>query len=119
VADETAMFYETDNELEAHYLCAVLNSDVINELIKPLQSKGSKGERDIVRRPFMFSIPGFDPEDPVHRRLAELSKICHEKASRIKLTKKSVATRRKEVREALKAEIVEINKLVSQLLGIG
>jgi hypothetical protein len=118
VADGTTMFYETDNELEAHYLCAVLNSDVINELIKPLQSKGSKGERDIVRRPFMLPIPKFDPNNPVHRRLAELSKACHEKASRIKLTKKGVAYRRREVRDALKAEIAEINKLVSQLLGL-
>jgi type I restriction-modification system DNA methylase subunit len=119
VAYETTMLYETDNELEAHYLSAILNSDIVNEAIKPYQTKGLYGERHIVRRPFMLPIPKFDPNNPVHRRLAELSKICHEKASRIKLTKKSVATRRKEVREALKAEIVEINKLVSQLLGIG
>jgi methylase of polypeptide subunit release factors len=118
VADETIMFYETNNELEAHYLCAILNSDVVNELIKPLQPKGSKGERHIARRPFVLPIPNFDPNNPVHRRLAELSKACHEKASRIKLTKKGVAYRRREVRDALKAEIVEINKLVSQLLGL-
>jgi methylase of polypeptide subunit release factors len=118
VADEATMFYETNNELEAHYLCAILNSDVVNELIKPLQPKGSKGERHIVRRPFVFPIPNFDPSNPVHRRLAELSKACHEKASGIKLSKKSVAYRRKGVREALKAEIDEINKLVSQLLSL-
>jgi len=119
VADFTTMFYETDDGMEAHYLCAILNSDVVNEAIKPYQTKGLFGERDIVRRPFMLPIPKFDPNNPIHRRLAELSKTCHEKASKIRLTKKSVATRRKEVREALKAEIVEINKLVSQLLGIG
>jgi predicted component of type VI protein secretion system len=112
------MFYETNNELEAHYLCAILNSDVVNELIKPLQPKGSKGERHIVRRPFVLPIPNFDPNNPVHRRLAELSKACHEKASRITLTKRDVAARRKEVRDALKAEMTEINKLVSQLLGL-
>jgi type I restriction-modification system DNA methylase subunit len=119
VADKKTMFYETDDEMEAHYLCAILNSDVVNEAIKPYQTKGLFGERDIVRRPFMFPIQRFDPNNPVQRRLAELSKICHGKASRIRLTKKSVATRRKEVRDALKAEIDEINKLVSQLLGIG
>ena len=120
VAYETTMLYETDNELEAHYLCAILNSDAINELIKPLQPEGYPGKgRHIVRRPFMLPIPKFDPSNPVHRRLAELSKACHEKASRIRLTKRGVAARRKEVRDALKAEIAEINKLVSQLLGIG
>jgi len=65
-----------------------------------------------------FLYQSFDPSNPVHRRLAELSKISHEKASRIELTKKSVAYRRREVREALKAEIDEINKLVSQLLSL-
>jgi SAM-dependent methyltransferase len=119
VADETTMFYETNDEMEAHYLCAILNSDVVNEAIKPYQTKGLYGERDIVRRPFMLPIPKFDPNNPVHRRLAELSKACHEKASRIRLTKRGVAARRKEVRDALKAEMAEINKLVSQLLGIG
>jgi SAM-dependent methyltransferase len=118
IADETIMFYETNDEMEAHYLCAMLNSDLINEAIKPYQAKGLFGERHIVRRPFMLPIPKFDSNNPVHRRLAELSKICHEKASRIKLTKKGVAGRRKEVREAVKEEIAEINKLVSQLLNI-
>jgi hypothetical protein len=117
VADEKTMLYETSNEMEAHYLSAILNSNVVNDAIKPYQTKGLYGERDLVRRPFMLPIPKFDPGNSIHRRLAELSKISHEKASRIKLTKKGVAYRRKEVREALKAEIDEINKLVSQLLG--
>jgi hypothetical protein len=30
------MYYETNDEMEAHYLCAALNSDVINEAIKPI-----------------------------------------------------------------------------------
>jgi type I restriction-modification system DNA methylase subunit len=117
VADEKTMLYETSDEMEAHYLSAILNSNVVNDAIKPYQTKGLYGERDLVRRPFMLPIPKFDPNNPIHRRLAELSKMCHEKASRIELTKKGVAYRRKDVREALKAEIDEINKLVSQLLG--
>jgi hypothetical protein len=112
------MFYETDNEMEAHYLCAVLNSSIVDELIKPIQTEGLYGERDIIRRPFMFSIPKFNPNELIHKRLAELSKICHEKASKVKLTKKSVAGKRKEIREALKSEIAEINELVSKLLGL-
>jgi SAM-dependent methyltransferase len=118
IADKKTMLYEIDDEIEAHYLCAILNSDVVNDAIKPYQTKGLYGERDIVRRPFMLPIPRFDPGNPIHRRLAELSKICHEKASRIELAKKSVAHRRKEIRNVLKAEIDEINKLVSQLLGL-
>jgi hypothetical protein len=116
VADEKTMFYETNNEVEAHYLCAVLNSDVINELIKPLQTKGLYGERDIVRRPFMLSIPSFNSHSPLQKRLAELSKICRDKVAKVTFTKKSVAGRRKEAREVVKKELEEINELVSQLL---
>jgi hypothetical protein len=118
VAEVMTMFYETDNEMEAHYLCAVLNSGIVDELIKPIQTEGLYGKRHIIRRPFMFPIPKFDPNNPIHVRLAELSKICHEKASKVKLTKKSVAGKRKEIREALKSEITEINELVSKLLGL-
>jgi SAM-dependent methyltransferase len=118
IAECTTMFYETNDEMEAYYLSAILNSDIVNGAIKPYQTKGLYGERSIYRRPFMLPIPRFDPSNPTHRRLAELGKISHEKASRIELTKKSVAYRRKEVRKALKAEIDEINKLVSQLLGL-
>jgi type I restriction-modification system DNA methylase subunit len=119
VAEKTTIFYETDNELEAHYLSAILNSDIINDAIKPLQPKGMFGERAIHRRPFMFPIPRFDPNNPIHRRLAELSKICHAKASRVAVAGKSVANRRKRVREVLESEIAKINELVSQLLGLG
>jgi len=116
VADEVTMFYETKDEMEAHYLCAVLNSDVVNELIKPLQPKGLYGERHIVRRPFTLSIPTFNPNLPLYKRLAELSKICHDKVAKVTFTKKSVAGKRKEVREVVKKELEEINELVSQLL---
>jgi type I restriction-modification system DNA methylase subunit len=119
VAEVTTMFYETNNESEAHYLCAVLNSDVVNKAIKPLQPRGLFGERHIIRRPFMLPIPEFNPNDPIHKRLAELSKICHDKVAGIKLANKSVAGKRKSVREILKGEIEEINNIVSQLLNLG
>ena len=119
VAEVTTMFYETNNESEAHYLCAVLNSDVVNKAIKPLQPRGLFGERHIIRRPFMLPIPEFTPDDPIHKRLAELSKICHDKVAGIKLANKSVAGKRKKIREILKGEIEEINNIVSQLLNLG
>jgi hypothetical protein len=71
------------------------------------------GERDIVRRPFMFPIPRFNPNNSVHLGLAELSKICHEKVAKVKFTGKSVASLRKQAREAVKGELKEIDELVS------
>lgn len=118
VAECKTYFYETDDEMEAHYICAILNSNVVNNRIKPLQTKGSFGERDIHRRPFMLPIPEFDRNDPLHVRLAELSKRCHAKVASLKLAEKSIASLRKKVREAIRRELNEIDKIVSQLPGL-
>ena len=119
VAESTTYFYESDDENEVHYICAVLNSDIINELIKPLQPRGTFGERHIHRRPFMFPIPKFDPGSPLHTRLAELSKICHAKVASIRFRKKSPAGKRREARNVVTHELKEINELVAKLLGLG
>jgi hypothetical protein len=118
VADKKTHLYETDNELEAHYLCAILNSNLVNEMIKPLQTRGLFGERDIGRRPFMLPIPKFDKNDKLHLKLAELSKQCHVKIASLKFIKKSTASLRKKAREVVEKELAEIDKLVSQLLGL-
>jgi SAM-dependent methyltransferase len=110
--------YETSDEEEAHYLCALLNSNIVNNAIKPLQPRGAFGERGIHRRPFMLPIPKFNRNNQLHMRLVKLSKECHVKVASIRFTKKSAAGLRKESREALKEEIAEIDKFVSQLLGL-
>jgi len=118
VAESKTYFYETNDENEAHYLCAILNSPIINDLIKPLQTRGLFGERDIQRRPFMFPIPKFSPQNPTHLRLADMSKVCHRKIVKATFKSKSVAGKRKEAMEIIKGELEEINKLVSQLLNL-
>jgi len=120
IAEKKTMFYEANDELEVHYLCSILNSDCINKMIKPLQTRGLFGERDIVRRPFMLPIPKFNLNNPTHLRLAELSKICHEKVAKakVKFTGKSVAKMRKQAREVVKEELKEIDELVSKLLNL-
>jgi len=116
IADIKTWFYDTNSEDEALYLCAILNSDVINELIKPIQTKGSFGERDIHRRPLMIPIPQFNKNDEKHLRLAELSKICHEKVSKIQFKSKSIGKRREEARKAVKEELKEINEIINDIL---
>ena len=118
LSEAKTYFYETEDGREAHYLCAFLNSETINERVKPLQTKGSFGERDFHRRPFMLPIPKFNHNDPHHLRLAELSKICHQKVAILKFIKKSTAGSRKEAREAIKEELKEIDELVSKFLNL-
>lgn len=114
IAESVTYFYETDDYMEANYLCAILNSQVLNDGIKPLQPRGLFGERHIHRRPFNFPIPKFNKNNKLHTKLADLGRKCHAKVASLKFTKKSTAGLRKEARETIKKEIAEIDKLVSQ-----
>jgi len=134
IIGHTLYFYDTDNENEAYYLSAVLNSSIIDEFIKPMQTKGEYGERDIGKRPLEFPIPRYDPSDEVHKRLAELSKKASEIAQNILpqlliargydkklrergvLTPQEVGTLRKDIRNHLRDIIQQIDDLVIELL---
>jgi len=129
VADTTTYWLETDDEDEAHYLCAVLNSSCVDDFIKPFQTKGAfgaqkgKGERHIHRRPFeVLPIPRFDPKDKQHLRLAKLSKDCHCKVKAMvanadeKWLSQPIGRLRQQVREMLKNELLQINCLVCCIL---
>lgn len=63
IMDYTVFYYQTNNQEEAHYLCAFLNSSILNNSVKAFQPKGAYGYRDIGRRPLMRSIPQFDKEN--------------------------------------------------------
>lgn len=118
VSDKKTWLFETDNENEAHYLCAILSSSKLNDAIKPLQTVGLFGERDIHRRPFLFPVPQFNQSDASHKRLADISKLCHKKVSLFTFNKRRVAAIRKEGRDLLIGEITEIDDLMTNLLGI-
>jgi hypothetical protein len=118
VADIDTFLYQTKEESEAHYLCAFLNAPYVDEVIKPHQTRGQWGARDIARRPFeVVSIPKFNPEDEIHQKLAKLSKECHQKVKKLKLEGKNIGNLRGKVRKALASELAEIDKLVRDILS--
>src|SRR5882724_8721819 len=54
-------------------------TSVVNEAIKPFQTQGLLGERDIERRPLeACPIPLFDPKNPLHLEIAEVARLCRE-----------------------------------------
>lgn len=122
IADWTTYWMETESEDEAHYVAAILNSSMIDEKIKPMQAKGAFGERHIVKKPLELPIPRFDPYDPLHRSLSQLSRECHEKVRRILPAfldrYRSIGKIRSEIKNHLKKELEEINELTMQVLGI-
>lgn len=56
---------------EGMYLCAILNTAALTEIVRPLMSYG-KDERHIDKAVWQLPIPAFDSADPTHARLAEL-----------------------------------------------
>jgi hypothetical protein len=134
VIESTLYRFETDNREEAFYLAAVLNSSVLDELIKPLQSRGAFGERHISKKPLEFPIPKYDPGNALHRRLSELGEQATKRASsqlrdilaslkydakleqRGFLTPQEVGRLRAALREALADIIREIDSLTVELL---
>lgn len=122
IADWKTYWMETDDEAEAYYLSAILNSPTVDEMIKPMQSRGAFGERDIVKKPLEFPIPKFDPSNQIHQRLSQLGKECHEKVAKIlpALTGKykSVGRIRAEIKKYLEKELREIDRLTRQILMI-
>lgn len=119
-SETTTYYYETGNADEAEYLASVLNSPVIDELVKPLQARGLFGERHFHKKPLEFPIPRYDPTNADHQRLASLGKTCMAKA-KSKLASGSISLHlpkaRQEIRETLKSDMAEIDTLVTKLLS--
>jgi hypothetical protein len=76
IPQETCVLVACDSADEAHYVCAVLNSAVVNQLVQASSVRGGKG----------FGTPGmlefvplrrFRSDNERHRELAELSRQAH------------------------------------------
>lgn len=72
--DPTA-FFPVDNKDEAHYLCAILNSEIVNDFIKSFSSAGRGfGAPSIMNN---LAVPRFNDSNKTHNKLAELSERAH------------------------------------------
>lgn len=121
VIDYTSYFFETENKGEAFYLSAFLNSNVLDDLIKPLQARGLFGPRHIVKKVWEFPIPHFDSENSDHQELAKLGKEMAAKVEKFLKKKeptKSISRLRTEVRNFLKLELEEIDKICKDILYV-
>jgi hypothetical protein len=100
---ETVSFFATDSESEAHYLCAIINSKPVRDFIKSFSSAGRGfGTPSVMEH---IAIPKFDPQNPLHQKLAEISKKCH---------KLKEENKEKEIKALEK----ENDELVKKLFGI-
>jgi hypothetical protein len=119
IADAKTYIFQTENLDEAHFLSAVLNSEYVNLAIKPYQSQGTFGARDIHRRPFeVLPIPSYDFGNEKHKKIANLSKECHKKVKTLQsqFEGKSIGYQRGQIRKVLSGELIQVDILVKSIL---
>lgn len=118
IAESKTYYFETDNPREANYLCAFLNSKIIDELIKPTQTHGLWGYRDIHKRPLSLPIPIFNANNKDHLRLAELGELCRTKVKSLtaNLKHSKIGNIRTDIRNSLKNELDEISKITEKII---
>jgi len=73
VTDSKVLYVSLNNETEAHYLCGVLNSKTIEEIVQGYTINTNRGT-DIVKT---IRIPKFDSANKGHLAIASLSKSAH------------------------------------------
>jgi hypothetical protein len=75
VSTHTTSLIATNNELEAHYLCAIVNSNPVRDFIKSYSSAGRGfGTPSVMEH---VGIAKFDLKNKLHMRLAQISVSCH------------------------------------------
>lgn len=123
VVDTTCYYLSTETETEAHFLCAILNSQPVDEQIKAHQPEGSWGARHIHRTPFeACAIPIFEADNPDHLELARLSIAAHEKIEEMKgleenqLLNGGPGRARNKAREIVADELEAIDGIARRLL---
>jgi glutamate synthase domain-containing protein 1 len=119
LVDHKLYWISCDTEEEGHYLAAVLNSSSVNEAIKPFQSMGLLGERDIHKKVLDVPIPAYQQKQAKHRDLAALGEMAQAEVESIvgePAFPVSLARRRSAVRDRIKGTLEEIDAIVRTLI---
>ena len=119
VIDHKLFWGTVTSHAEGWYLCAILNSPELTQLVRPLMSYG-KDERDIDKHVWKLPIPLYNPSDGIHQRLSALGRREAETVAALDLDEKAYfVTLRQHVREALAAhsDASEVADLVTELLA--
>jgi hypothetical protein len=114
----------TNNEKEAYYLTAILNSSAPNKLMKDFQAKGLFGARHVHKKILDIYFPKFEETDDNHIQLAKLSQTAHEKTTQFlinnppqqELSASYLGRLRVAIKKHLAKEMEAIDKLVNEIL---
>ncbi|MCA9643426.1 MAG: hypothetical protein KC492_22155, partial [Myxococcales bacterium] len=119
VVDAKVYWAACNSAEEADYLAAILNSGCVNEAIKPLQSMGLLGERDIHKKVLDLPIPIYDSKNPAHRAIAALGAKARDASSAHAASSSlppSLGRARGALRDALASVLADIDGAAGGLL---
>ncbi len=69
--ESTLYWIECTDWTEACYIAAVINSEFLNQHLKPLMPKGQFGARHVQKHLWRLPIPEFDSDESLHLEIAE------------------------------------------------
>jgi SAM-dependent methyltransferase len=106
IPQETIIFVPLKNEKEAHYICAILNSSIIEFVLKSYSMVGGKSfaSTHILDN---INIKKFEKNNKLHIKLAELSKKAHELKKKIY----------EEDKENFKKELIKIENQIDETVA--
>lgn len=85
VIDHMLYWFAPENEIEAHYLTAILNNEIVRQQIAELQAVGQFGARHFDKVMFTLPIPLYDPADELHEKLAAFAQNAERLAAEVVL----------------------------------
>ncbi len=103
VPEHVIAFIAVERECEAHYICAILNSSLVNFVLKSI----AKGGKNFATPEFInrINIKKFEASNTLHNKLVDLSRKAHQLAQQ-------------DNEEELRKVEEEIDKTVAELYGL-
>lgn len=128
IYDHAVCYMKTNREDEAWYVCAFLNARITNDLIKPFQSGGLQGERNIHKKILDIPFPEFDPQNDAHMEVVDIAKRSAKRSSDFikehnfdeqgnNLTAAEIGNLRSQVRGILKDDLDRLDPLIRMIIG--
>jgi type II restriction/modification system DNA methylase subunit YeeA len=114
VSDDSTILIDTKTNEEAYYIAGILNSIIARSIIASYTYE-LRQETHIIDN---IKIPQFDPNNNLHKKIAELSKKAHELAKCIYSNNKPDDCKNINANEELKKVEDEIDLAVAELYGI-
>jgi hypothetical protein len=75
VVDSKVLMLDVYDEMEAYYVCGIINSPSVREVVDGYAISTNRGV-DVLK---YIAIAKYDKTNAVHRKIAEISKNIHEK----------------------------------------